>query len=124
MNVILCNDDGISCNGITQMAKVLVEHGHNVLIVAPDGNRSGASHSLTFFKNFTVKEVFDIPNCKAFAISGTPVDCLKFAKLNFSDFKADFVVAGINKGHNLGSDILYSVDYPMVVASEVYIFHN
>ncbi len=108
MNVILCNDDGINCKGLTQMAEVLVENGHNVLVVAPDGNRSGASHSLTFFKNFFVREVFDIKGCKAFAITGTPVDCIKFAKLNFPDFHADVVIAGINKGHNLGSDTLYS----------------
>ena len=108
MNVILCNDDGIYSNGLTQMAEVLVKNGHNVLIVAPDGNRSGASHSLTFFRNITVKEVFDIKGCKAFAISGTPVDCIKFAQLNFPEFKPDVVIAGINKGHNLGSDTLYS----------------
>lgn len=122
MNVILCNDDGINCSGITQMAEVLVKNGHNVLIVAPDGNRSGASHSLTFFKNFSVKEIYNIHGCKAFAISGTPVDCVKFAKLNFPDFNADVVIAGINKGHNLGSDTLYSGT--LAIACEASFFGN
>lgn len=107
MNIILCNDDGIECNGLVQLALRLKNDGHNLLIVAPDGNQSGASHSLTFFKNIKVAKK-DVCGCDAYEISGTPVDCLKFAKLNFPDFNADLVIAGINKGHNLGSDILYS----------------
>ena len=108
MNIILCNDDGIDSKGLTLLAKRLKGDGHNVLVVAPDGNRSGASHSLTFFKNFKVTERFDICECKAYAISGTPADCIKFAKINFPEFNADIVISGINDGHNLGTDVLYS----------------
>ncbi len=109
MNVILCNDDGIDCNGLKHFAKRLVDEGYKVLVVAPDGNRSGASHSISFFKNFKVRKVENFcDKCTAFAISGTPVDCVKFAMLNYPEFNADLIIAGINKGHNLGSDVLYS----------------
>lgn len=107
MNIIISNDDGITSNGIIKLAERLAKD-NEVLIVAPDGNRSAFSHSLTLSDTITVKEENCIEGCKAFAISGTPADCVKFAKLKFNDFNADIVVSGINKGHNIGSDILYS----------------
>lgn len=107
MNILICNDDGIMSNGIVSVAKRLAVS-HNVLVVAPDGNRSAASHSLTISSIIKMKECFHIDRCKAYALSGTPADCVKFAELFFKGFKADIVVSGINKGHNIGSDILYS----------------
>ena len=107
MNVLISNDDGIKSNGIIELAKRLSKK-HNVLVVAPDGNRSASSHSLTITNSITVKPNFDIAGCRAYQTSGTPADCVKIAELMFSDFKSDIVVAGINKGHNIGSDILYS----------------
>lgn len=107
MNILLCNDDGINSNGLIAFAELLAKK-HNVLVVAPDGNRSACSHSMTINDKIKLKEISSIRNCRAYSLSGTPVDCIKFAKLYFKDFKADVVIAGINKGHNLGSDVLYS----------------
>ncbi len=107
MNILISNDDGIKSNGIIELAKRLKDK-HNVLVIAPDGNRSASSHSLTITKSIKVKQNFDIEGAKAYQTSGTPADCVKIAKLMFKDFDADIVVAGINKGHNIGSDILYS----------------
>lgn len=106
MNILLSNDDGITSNGLISLAKKLSEK-NNVLVVAPDGNRSAFSHSLTLSRKLQLNKA-EIQNCTAYSLSGTPADCVKFAKLVFKDFNADIVVSGINRGHNLGSDILYS----------------
>ena len=107
MNILLSNDDGINSKALLSIAKALSKH-HNVLIIAPDNNKSTVAHSVTFHKNITINKVDIIPNVKAYKISGTPCDCVKLAKLYFKDFNIDLVVAGINLGHNLASDILYS----------------
>ena len=107
MNVLVVNDDGILSEGIKALADFLSEK-HTVTVVAPDGNRSAFSHSLSIFKDVFVKELKISSNYKTFAMSGTPADCVKFALHYFSDIKFDMVCSGINKGHNLGSDTVYS----------------
>ncbi len=120
MNILISNDDGINSNGLLSLAKKLSES-NRVMVVAPDGNRSAYSHSLTLSKTLELKKCH-VENCEAYSLSGTPADCVKFAKLVFNDFKADIVVSGINKGHNLGSDILYSGT--VSVACEAAFFGN
>ena len=107
MNILISNDDGVFSNGIIKLAERLSKR-NNVLVVAPDENCSACSHSLTIGKALKLTERKISKNFKAYSISGTPCDCVKFAKLAFKDFKTDVVVSGINKAHNLGSDILYS----------------
>lgn len=107
MNVLISNDDGINSSGLIKLTKLLSKK-HNVLVVAPDTNQSSKSHSLTIGKPLTLLNVQDIGNAKAYSLSGTPVDCIKFAHLHFKEFKPDIVVGGINTEHNIGSDILYS----------------
>lgn len=107
MKILLCNDDGIHSGGLKALADILVAK-NQLLIIAPDGNRSCTSHSLTLFKPVKITENFDFKDCRAYAISGTPADCVKIGFTLFKDFMPDIVIAGINKGHNLGSDILYS----------------
>lgn len=107
MNVLVTNDDGVNSQGLIKLAKKLSIN-NKVLLIAPDGNRSACSHSLSVGKDLKVVKINIDDNFEAYKTSGTPVDCVKISKLVFSDFKTDIVVAGINKGHNLGSDILYS----------------
>jgi len=107
MNILVCNDDGIYSEGLIALAKCL-SRDHNVLVVAPDGNRSAYSHSLTIASDITVKEVNLCDAFKSYAISGTPADCVKFAKHVFPDFGIDLVCSGINRGSNLGTDVIYS----------------
>ena len=121
MNILISNDDGIKSRGIIELAKRLSDK-HNVLVVAPDGNRSASSHSLTITNSIKVKQNFEFKGCTAYQISGSPADCVKVAKLMFKDFNADIVVAGINKGHNIGSDILYSGT--VAIACEASFFGN
>ena len=107
MKILICNDDGIKSGGLKALAERLSVK-HDVMIVAPDGNRSACSHTLTVRDSIEIKQVNGFCGCKAYAISGSPVDCVKVARLVFGDFIPDVVLSGINKGHNLGSDILYS----------------
>lgn len=121
MNILICNDDGILSNGILRLAEHLSKK-NKVLVVAPDGNRSAASHSLTIGKPIKVLKCNVSNNFDAYSISGTPADCVKVAKLMFSDFDADLVISGINKAHNLGTDIMYSGT--VAIALEAAFFGN
>lgn len=106
MNILICNDDGVESKGLIKLAERLSKK-HKVLVVAPNGNRSACSHSITLSNTIKLNKHTEY-DFDVYSLSGTPVDCVKFAKLVFSDFKIDVVIAGINKGHNIGSDILYS----------------
>ncbi len=106
MNVLISNDDGIESNGIIELAKAFSKD-NNVLVVAPDGNRSSCGHSISPFRKIKVSKVNNLP-FNAYSSSGTPVDCVKFAAHVLTDFKPDVIISGINKGHNIGTDTNYS----------------
>ena len=121
MKILLCNDDGIYSSGIIKLAERL-SCDNEVMVVAPNKNRSACSHSLSINKPIKITEIKEFEKFKAYSISGTPCDCVKIAKLKFSNFNADIVVSGINKEHNLGSDILYSGT--VAIACEAAYFGN
>lgn len=104
MKILLSNDDGVNALGMNTLAQVLSEIA-DVVIVAPDRNRSGASNSLTLETPLRVNQVR--PN--VYSVQGTPTDCVHFAlnELMKGDMP-DLVVSGINHGANLGDDVLYS----------------
>lgn len=106
MNILLCNDDGIFSEGLKSLANILKRE-HNVTVVAPSGNRSGYSRSISFYKDLEVTKVDAIEGVECYSTSGTPTDCVKFAILTLNK-KFDLVVSGINNGSNLGTDIYYS----------------
>lgn len=111
MNILVCNDDGIDGEGLITLALMLLKKGHKITIVAPNGNRSGYAHALTFHREFSVEKrdlsaVLGSP-VEAYAIGGTPADCVKFAIAGLNK-QFDLVCSGINAGSNLGSEILYS----------------
>lgn len=108
MQILLCNDDGISAPGIIALAGALAGLGQ-VTVVAPDVERSAASNSITLSHPLRVKEVkFPAAVEKAFAVSGTPADCAKIALANLLGSRPDVVVSGINRGPNMCVDIFYS----------------
>ena len=107
MKILICNDDGIESKGLKTLAEKLSAK-NEVLVIAPDGNRSACSHTLTVRDSVKIDEYYKIAHCRAYKISGYPADCVKIARHVFSDFVPDVVISGINKGHNLGSDIMYS----------------
>lgn len=106
MKILICNDDGIESGGIKSLAETFSKK-HEVVVVAPDGNRSCCSHTITL--NSPIKiEKKETENYKQYVISGYPVDCVKVGFHFIKDFVPDVVVAGINKAHNLGNDVMYS----------------
>jgi 5'-nucleotidase len=103
MRILIANDDGIDALGIQTLAKHLKQK-YDILIVAPDRNRSGASNSLTLVRPLQPVEVAE----HSFRVDGTPTDCVNLALSGMIDGHVDLVVSGINHGPNLGDDVIYS----------------
>ncbi|MBF9173623.1 5'/3'-nucleotidase SurE [Xanthomonas campestris pv. campestris] len=104
MRVLVSNDDGVDAPGIQILAEALRRAGHEVMVVAPDRDRSGASNSLTLDVPIRTRRI-DAQTC---AVAGTPTDCVHLALTGMLDYDPDIVVSGINKSANLGDDVIYS----------------
>lgn len=107
MKVLIANDDGIFAPGIAALAEAFARAGHEVIVCAPDSQRSAASHALSIARRIPVRETALAGAARAYAIGGTPADCVKLG-LNVLCPDAQAVVSGVNCGYNVGSDILYS----------------
>ena len=103
MKILVTNDDGIHCEGLTILAEELSKE-HEVWIFAPDGDRSGTSHSMTLRSPSKVRRLEE----RVFTCSGVPADCVMMVRMGAIPFRPDIVVSGINRGPNLGTDLLYS----------------
>lgn len=103
MKILVSNDDGHLATGINVLSEAL-EQIADVVVVAPDRNRSAASNSLTLSSPLRVSRVGD----NRFAVNGTPSDCVHLALTGLLDEEPDLVVSGINHGANLGDDVIYS----------------
>jgi len=110
MRVLLTNDDGIEADGLQALRRALLEVPDiELAVIAPDGNRSAMARSITTRRPLWVQEVDFGDGTVGYATDGTPVDCVRFARLGLIDgFEADLIVSGINHGANLGDDITYS----------------
>lgn len=110
MHILLTNDDGLRAAGLQILKRELAARGCRITVVAPNGQRSAASHSMTINKALYCKEIKRLePHVREISVSGTPVDCVKMAMEYFlTDDKPDLLLSGINNGYNLGSDVLYS----------------
>ncbi len=104
MRVLVCNDDGVDAPGIKILAEKLRDAGHEVMVVAPDRDRSGASNSLTLDMPIRTRRI-DHYTC---SVAGTPTDCVHLALTGMLDYEPDIVVSGINNSANLGDDVIYS----------------
>ena len=108
MRILVSNDDGIYAAGIRALVESLVTE-QEVYVIAPDRERSAAGHSLTLHTPLRAEEVdMDLKVARAWAITGTPGDCIKIGVNAILDFKPDLIISGINHGPNLGADVLYS----------------
>jgi 5'-nucleotidase len=110
LDVLLTNDDGIYAEGLQALRGALQSvPGVRLTVIAPDGNRSAMARSITTRRPLWVQEVAFPDGTVGYATDGTPVDCVRLARLGLvEDFKAQLVVSGINHGANLGDDITYS----------------
>ena len=103
MKFLLSNDDGYFAPGINELAHILSSVGE-VVIVAPEENKSASSSSLTLKNPLTITE----HKKNIYFINGTPTDCVHIALSGFLKFKPDMVISGINDGPNMGDDTIYS----------------
>jgi 5'-nucleotidase len=103
MKILVSNDDGYQSPGLVRLAEALSELG-DVVVVAPERDRSGASNSLTLDVPLRATRMSN----GYIRVDGTPTDCVHLALTGLSDVDPDIVVAGINHGPNLGDDVLYS----------------
>ena len=103
MRILLSNDDGYFAPGLAALAEALAGLGE-IVVVAPEQNRSGASNSLTLDRPLFLKQA---ANGFHF-VNGTPTDCVHLAVTGMLDTLPDIIVSGINNGANMGDDTIYS----------------
>jgi 5'-nucleotidase len=105
MRILLTNDDGIEAEGLRALERIAAELSDDVWVVAPELEQSGASRALTLSMPVRVRKV----SAKAFAVSGTPTDCIMLALSELVEGdKPDLVLSGVNRGQNLGEDVSMS----------------
>ena len=100
---MLCNDDGIHAEGINVLHSLLVKQ-HEVFVIAPEEEKSGAGSSITTKKPLIPNQIKE----NFIAINGTPVDCVHLGLHQLCPFKPDLLLSGINFGANMAEDLLYS----------------
>jgi len=103
MRLLCTNDDGILAFGLECLVKAASRIGE-VTIVAPDREQSATSHSLTLHHPIRAVQRDD----HRYQVDGTPTDCVMLAVEALMPTRPDFVLSGINHGHNMGEDVLYS----------------
>ena len=104
MKILVSNDDGVHADGIRILSEALRQIA-DVVVVAPDRNHSGASHSLTLENPLRLES---LTHNGFIAVKGTPTDCVHLAVNALLSPRPDMVVSGINHGANLGDDVIYS----------------
>ena len=103
--ILVTNDDGIHAPGLKVLEKIARTLSDDVWVVAPESEHSGASHALTLRRPLQVHKI----NNRRFAVSGTPTDCVLLAVHHIVPRKRpDLVLSGVNRGANLGEDVIYS----------------
>ena len=106
--ILITNDDGIASEGLHRLVEAAKPFG-DILVVAPDSQRSAASHSITLTRPVEIRPYdFPVPGVRAFQCDGTPADCVRIAVRNILGKKPDVVFSGINYGYNVAMDLQYS----------------
>jgi 5'-nucleotidase len=105
LRILITNDDGIDSPGIRALVDSL--HGkHELVVVAPSGNRSGVSHAITADEAITIERRYE-SSVPSYACSGTPADCVFLGATELAS-RPELVISGINHGPNLADDVNYS----------------
>lgn len=115
MKILISNDDGYLAPGLTALASAMAAIAE-ILVVAPENNRSGSSNSLTLDRPLSVTRAAS----GFYYVNGTPSDCVHIALTGMVEFVPDLIVSGINNGQNMGDDTLYSGT--VAAATEGYLF--
>ena len=106
MRILITNDDSISSPVLVPLVQWAQKLGE-VMVVVPKFEQSGKSHSIELHKPFEVLPYDLLPGVKTYTVDSSPADCVRYAILGLHE-KFDLVISGINKGLNIGTDILYS----------------
>ncbi|NMD38567.1 MAG: 5'/3'-nucleotidase SurE, partial [Christensenellaceae bacterium] len=107
MHILFANDDGIQSDGLKYLAEEALKRGYDVTVCAPNTQRSAASHCITLSSPILVEQLKHT-SYPAYAIHGTPVDCVRIGLDQLVNKPVDMVISGINDGYNDGRSILYS----------------
>ncbi len=102
--ILVTNDDGVLAPGIEVLAQAAANLGGEVVVCAPETERSGASHSITLHTHLRATPVRE----RWYAVTGSPVDCVYLGALQLCERVPDLVLSGVNPGYNLGTDVFYS----------------
>ena len=106
MRILVVNDDSISAPQLIPLVKWCQKLGE-VTVVVPKYEQSGKSQSIELHKPFEVKQVELEPGLTAYTVDSSPADCIRYAVLGMK-MQFDLVISGINRGFNMGRDIMYS----------------
>lgn len=106
MRILITNDDGLHAAGLVPLIRWCRKLGE-VVAVVPKYEQSGKSHGIEFHKPWEVKEVELEPGITVYSVDSTTADCVRYAILGMKE-KFDLIISGINRGLNIGSDIMYS----------------
>lgn len=106
MRILITNDDGVNASQLVPLIQWAQKLGE-VVTAVPKFEQSGKSHGIEIHKSFEVKKVTLAPGIEVYAVDSTPADCVRFAVLGLEQ-QFDLVISGINRGLNIGSDIMYS----------------
>ena len=107
MRFLLTNDDGIYARGLSALYRELSRDA-DCLIVAPEVEQSAVGHAITISRPLMVRRAEKNGRFRGYAVAGTPADCVKLGIRELSHQPFDLVVSGINKGANVGVNVLYS----------------
>jgi 5'-nucleotidase len=103
VRILVTNDDGVMSPGLQALADRLSDLGQ-VWVVAPDRERTAVAHGVTLHKPLRIHEI----GKRVFTVNGTPADCVNLALAKILPRPPTILVSGINKGVNLGDDVMYS----------------
>lgn len=106
MKILITNDDSVSAKQLLPLIKWCRQLGE-VTTVVPKFEQSGKSQGIELHKAFEVKQVELEPGITVYTVDSTPADCIRFAVLGMKEHY-DLVISGINRGFNMGGDIMYS----------------
>ena len=106
MRILITNDDGLHASQLLPLIKWWQRHGE-VTVFVPKVEQSGKSHSFQIKEPFEVKQVELAPDLTVWSVDSTPADCVRIAVLGMG-MQFDLVVSGVNRGFNMGADVMYS----------------
>ena len=105
MRILVTNDDGIHAEGLDVCEKIARTLSDDVWVIAPEHDQSGVAHSLTLNDPLRLRQVDE----RRFAVRGTPTDCVIMGARHVLNGKnPDLVLSGVNRGRNVGEDVIYS----------------